>query len=79
MQGTWNNGKTALPVHVPQRIRGQEQGQPPDIGADPADKAEVCSRLGLTLTYHPQDKRVIAEARPATIMYVGKCPGPAHG
>lgn len=42
--------------------------------ADPADKAEVYSRLGLTLTYHPEDKRVIAEARPETIMYVGKCP-----
>ena len=42
--------------------------------ADPADKAEIYSRLGLTLTYHPQDKRVVAEARPETIMYVGKCP-----
>ena len=42
--------------------------------ADPADKAEVYSQLGLTLTYHPEDKRVIAEARPETIMYVGKCP-----
>jgi len=39
-----------------------------------ADKAEVYSRLGLTLTYHPQDNRVLAEARPETIMYVGKCP-----
>jgi hypothetical protein len=40
--------------------------------ADPADKAEVYCQLGLTLTYHPEDKRVIAEARPETIMYVGK-------
>ena len=36
--------------------------------ADPADKAEVYSHLGLTLTYHPEDKRVLAEARPETIM-----------
>jgi site-specific DNA recombinase len=42
--------------------------------ADPADKAEVYSRLGLTLTYHPDEKRVAAEARPASIMYVGVCP-----
>jgi site-specific DNA recombinase len=42
--------------------------------ADPADKAEVYSRLGLTLTYHPQDRRVDVEARPESIMYVGKCP-----
>jgi hypothetical protein len=43
-------------------------------GADPADKAQVYSRLGLTLTYHPNEKRVAAEARPASIMYVGACP-----
>jgi hypothetical protein len=42
--------------------------------ADPADKAEVYSRLGVTLTYHPSEKRVTAEARPASIMYVGACP-----
>ena len=30
--------------------------------ADPADKAEIYQRLGLTLTYHPQEKRVAAEA-----------------
>jgi hypothetical protein len=43
-------------------------------GADPADKAEIYRRIGLTLTYHPQEKRVAAEARPETIMYVGACP-----
>ena len=42
--------------------------------ADPADKAAVYSRLGLTLTYYPSEKRVAAEARPASIMYVGACP-----
>ena len=42
--------------------------------ADPADKAEVYGRLGLTLTYHPNEKRVAAEARPGSIMYVGACP-----
>ncbi len=41
--------------------------------ADSADKAEVYSQLGLTLTYHPNEKRVVGEARPA-IMYVGACP-----
>jgi hypothetical protein len=42
--------------------------------ADPADKAEIYSQLGLTLTYHPDEKRVVAEARPASIMYIGACP-----
>jgi site-specific DNA recombinase len=42
--------------------------------ADPADKAEVYNRLGVTLTYHPQHKRVKAEARPKSIMHVGACP-----
>ena len=42
--------------------------------ADPADKAEIYGQLGLTLTYHPNGKRVVAEARPASIMYVGACP-----
>jgi site-specific DNA recombinase len=42
--------------------------------ADPADKAEIYGQLGLTLTYHPKEKRVVAEARPASIMYVGACP-----
>jgi site-specific DNA recombinase len=42
--------------------------------ADPADKAEVYGRLGLTLTYHPDEKRVAAQARPASIMYIGACP-----
>jgi len=36
--------------------------------AEPADEAEVYSRLGLTLTCHPEDKRVVAEARPNSIM-----------
>jgi site-specific DNA recombinase len=42
--------------------------------ADPADKAEVYSRLALTLTYHPEGRRVIAEMRPKPDMYVEKCP-----
>jgi hypothetical protein len=42
--------------------------------ADPADKAEVYSRLGLTLTYYPHEKRVAAEARPASIMNVREYP-----
>ncbi len=42
--------------------------------ADPADKAEIYSRIGLTLTYYPQEKRVAAEARPESIMYVRECP-----
>lgn len=41
--------------------------------ADPADKTEIYSRLGLTLTY-PNEKRVVTEARPASVMYVGACP-----
>jgi site-specific DNA recombinase len=42
--------------------------------ADPADKAEVYGRLGVTLIYDPKDKRVRVEARPNLIMYVGACP-----
>jgi hypothetical protein len=43
-------------------------------GADPADRAEIYRRIGLTVTYHPAEKRVAAEARPNSIMYVGACP-----
>jgi hypothetical protein len=41
---------------------------------NPADKAEVYQQLGLTLTYDPAARRVKAEGRPESIMYVGKCP-----
>jgi hypothetical protein len=41
--------------------------------ADPAGNAEIYSQLGLTLTYHPNEKRVEAEAQPAQVTYVGKC------
>ena len=41
---------------------------------DASDKAEIYHRIGLTLTYHPAEKRVAAEARPNSIMYVGACP-----
>jgi site-specific DNA recombinase len=42
--------------------------------ADPADKAEVYEQLGLHLTYEPGPQRVIAEAKPPTIMYRRECP-----
>lgn len=43
--------------------------------ADPAgDVDQIRRRIGLTLTYHPQEKRVAAEARPNSIMYVGARP-----
>jgi len=42
--------------------------------ADPADSVEVYRRLGVKLTYHSQGRRVQAEARPNSIMYVGACP-----
>ena len=42
--------------------------------ADPADKAEVYSRLGLTLTYHPEDRRMEVEMRPNLGVYVRKRP-----
>jgi site-specific DNA recombinase len=44
--------------------------------ADPADKAEVYSRLGLTMTYHPENKRVEAKINPNLGIYVGACPRP---
>jgi hypothetical protein len=47
--------------------------------ADPADKAEIYSQLGLTLTYHPNEKRVVAEARPASITQWGENAAPGTG
>jgi site-specific DNA recombinase len=44
--------------------------------ADPADKATIYHGLGLRLTYQPGQKKVIAEAKPAAIMYEGLCPRP---
>jgi site-specific DNA recombinase len=44
--------------------------------ADPADKAEVYSRLGLTLTYHPEDRRMEVKMCPNRGVYVQKCPRP---
>ncbi|ABD11403.1 hypothetical protein Francci3_2029 [Frankia casuarinae] len=42
--------------------------------ADPADKAEIYTQLGLQLTYEPGAHRVIAEAKPQGIMYERECP-----
>ena len=47
-----------------------------DIGAmlkhaDPADKAAVYADLGLTLTYDPAQREVVAETRPAYVARVG--------
>ena len=42
--------------------------------ADPAEKAEVYSQLGLRLTYRPGRQEVIAEARRSATMYEGQCP-----
>jgi site-specific DNA recombinase len=42
--------------------------------ADPADKAKIYSGVGLKLTYQPGQNKVIAEAKPPTIMYEGSCP-----
>src|SRR4029077_6861136 len=47
--------------------------------ADPADKAGLYRRIELTLTYHPQEKRGAAEARPNSIMYAGACPDDGSG
>jgi hypothetical protein len=41
--------------------------------ADPADKAQIYSQLGLALTYDPGSQTIRAEARPLP-MYVRKCP-----
>ena len=35
-----------------------------DGGADPKEEPEVFAGLGLSLTYHPDQRRVVAEARP---------------
>ena len=41
--------------------------------ADPLDKAELYARVGLQLTYEPNEKTIIAEAKPPAIMYKGSC------
>jgi site-specific DNA recombinase len=43
-------------------------------GAAPADKVTMYGQLGLSLTYHPEAKRVNVTARPMSDMYVRKCP-----
>ena len=42
--------------------------------ADPADKTEIYGHLGLRLTYQPEERKVIAQARPLDSMYVTTCP-----
>jgi site-specific DNA recombinase len=42
--------------------------------APPADKATLYGQLGLSLTYHPEAKRLNVTARPLSNMYVRKCP-----
>jgi len=44
--------------------------------ADGRDKAAVYRQLGLRLTYQPEPKLLIAEARPSAIMYETECPRP---
>jgi hypothetical protein len=39
--------------------------------ADPADKAAVYTDLGLTLTYKPSERLVLAETRPVYEARVG--------
>jgi len=68
------------PAAIPATIRKVEQAANGDTGAlarlaenvirtakdgDPAARAEVYRQLGLTLTYHPRERRVAAEAWPA--------------
>ena len=40
--------------------------------ADPADKATIYRHLRLRLTYHPSERRVVAEANPDQDSDVGK-------
>jgi hypothetical protein len=42
--------------------------------AAPADKATMYGQLGLSLTYHPDAKRVDVKAWPMSAMDVRKCP-----
>jgi hypothetical protein len=41
--------------------------------ADPLDKADLYTNLGLHLTYQPGQQKVIAEVRTSAIMYEGSC------
>jgi len=42
--------------------------------ADPADKAEIYTQLGLHLTYEPGAHRVIAKTKPKRSCTKGTCP-----
>ncbi|MGO8887765.1 MAG: hypothetical protein ACLPUO_29355 [Streptosporangiaceae bacterium] len=42
--------------------------------AAPADKAAMYGQLGLSLTYHPDARRVDVKAQPMSGMYVKRCP-----
>jgi site-specific DNA recombinase len=42
--------------------------------SDPADKAEIYAQLGLRLTYHPGEKKVIVRAEPGRTCTEGSCP-----
>ena len=42
--------------------------------ADPQDKAEIYSQLGLRLTYHPSPRTVSARAEPGRPCTKGSCP-----
>ncbi len=35
--------------------------------ADPKDKAEVYADLGIAVTYDPDQRKVVAEARPSSV------------
>ena len=42
--------------------------------ADPTDKATLYGQLGLSLTYHPNAKRINVKAQPMSGMYIKRCP-----
>ena len=39
--------------------------------ADPQKRAELFEALGLRLTWHPDDKKVLVEAQPARVLISG--------
>jgi hypothetical protein len=64
MQGSWNNGKAHYRcVFLSEYAAKNKVSHVIQVlkDADPADRAEIYSRLGVTLTYHPKGKRVNAE------------------
>jgi hypothetical protein len=69
--------RTATPADAPTvaELRGLIEGLGDMVAvltnADPKQRAELYEALGLRLTWHPEDKKVLVEAQPALVLAGG--------